>query len=137
MAAVLQTFTDLLERASVDEAYMDITDSVNKRLAAKHPITIDQLKNTHVVGSDITDFIHNFEYEHHLENNLKLCMGGIIVEEIRAAVLQKTGENIIIIKDVSLRVDYRGNYNIYGDRLTSQFVIYCSRNIPAGIIPKM
>ena len=32
VAAVLQTFTDLVERASIDEAYLDITDVVVKRL---------------------------------------------------------------------------------------------------------
>lgn len=31
VANVLQRFTPLLERASVDEAYLDITDVVNKR----------------------------------------------------------------------------------------------------------
>lgn len=33
VANVLQRFTPLLERASVDEAYLDITEEVNKRLA--------------------------------------------------------------------------------------------------------
>lgn len=32
VALVLQTFTPLLERASVDEAYLDITQNVNSRL---------------------------------------------------------------------------------------------------------
>lgn len=32
MAAVLQQFTTLVERASIDEAYLDITDIVVKRL---------------------------------------------------------------------------------------------------------
>lgn len=33
VAAVLQTFTPLMTRASVDEAYLDLTGSVNNRLA--------------------------------------------------------------------------------------------------------
>lgn len=33
VAAVLQTFTPLMTRASVDEAYLDLTESVNNRLA--------------------------------------------------------------------------------------------------------
>lgn len=33
VASVLQTFTPLMTRASVDEAYLDLTDSVNNRLA--------------------------------------------------------------------------------------------------------
>lgn len=32
VASVLQTYTSLLERASVDEAYLDITDQVLERL---------------------------------------------------------------------------------------------------------
>lgn len=32
IAAVLQTYTPLLERASVDEAYLDITQNVQDRL---------------------------------------------------------------------------------------------------------
>ncbi|GJQ77783.1 DNApol-eta [Trypoxylus dichotomus] len=91
VAAVLQTYTDLLERASVDEAYMDITSAVNERIACKHPITLDQLKNSHVVGYDIKDFVDSFKYEYHLESNFKLCVGGIIAEEVRAAVFRRTG----------------------------------------------
>ncbi|KAI4471397.1 dna polymerase eta [Holotrichia oblita] len=91
VAAVLQAYTPLLERASVDEAYMDITDAVNERLLNEHPITLEQLRNTHVVGCNTQDFLDSFKYEHHLESNLKLCMGGIITEEIRAAVFEKTG----------------------------------------------
>lgn len=33
VATVLQTFTELLERASVDEAYLDVTQSVRRRRA--------------------------------------------------------------------------------------------------------
>lgn len=33
VASVLQTFTPLMTRASVDEAYLDLTESVNNRLA--------------------------------------------------------------------------------------------------------
>lgn len=33
VAAVLQTFTPLMTRASVDEAYLDLTDGVNNRLS--------------------------------------------------------------------------------------------------------
>lgn len=33
VAAVLQTFTPLMTRASVDEAYLDLTERVNNRLS--------------------------------------------------------------------------------------------------------
>lgn len=39
VARVLQRFTPLLERASVDEAYMDITNLVNKRHEAMNDVS--------------------------------------------------------------------------------------------------
>lgn len=38
VAAILQTFTQLLTRASVDEAYMDITDLVQNRLVEMNQV---------------------------------------------------------------------------------------------------
>lgn len=43
VAAVLQTFTPLLTRASVDEAYMDITDLVQNRLVEMNQVMSDIL----------------------------------------------------------------------------------------------
>lgn len=40
VATVLQRFTHLLERASVDEAYLDITDAVNKRLKEMNDVSM-------------------------------------------------------------------------------------------------
>lgn len=39
VAAVLQTFTPLLERASVDEAYLDITQNVQDRLLEMNEVS--------------------------------------------------------------------------------------------------
>lgn len=39
VAAVLQTFTGLLERASVDEAYLDITEKVQSRLLEMNEVS--------------------------------------------------------------------------------------------------
>lgn len=96
VAEVLQTFTTLLERASVDEAYMDITESVEKRLAHMvHKLTINSLENTHVVGVETPDFLHNiYNNEFENESNLKLLIGAAIVEEVRAAVYERTGSYI-------------------------------------------
>ncbi|RZC39991.1 DNA polymerase eta [Asbolus verrucosus] len=55
-------------------------------------LTISNLKNTFVVGYDTADFLDiavvNREFS---ENNFKLAIGGLITEEIRRAVLEKTG----------------------------------------------
>lgn len=40
VAAVLQTFTPLLERASVDEAYLDITEKVQSRLLEMNEVSV-------------------------------------------------------------------------------------------------
>ncbi|XP_067643242.1 DNA polymerase eta [Eurosta solidaginis] len=54
VANVLQRFTPLLERASVDEAYLDITEAVNKRLenmnAGSFMLQPQGLVNTYAVG---------------------------------------------------------------------------------------
>lgn len=40
VAAVLQNFTPLLERASVDEAYLDITEKVQNRLLEMNEVSV-------------------------------------------------------------------------------------------------
>lgn len=93
VAGVLQTFTPLLERASVDEAYLDITDAVTERknMATKE-IQMAEIKNTHVVGCEPLEFLDSL-YNSGLcdDANLKLAYGAAIAEEIRALVLQRTG----------------------------------------------
>lgn len=92
VAKVLQSFTPLLERASVDEAYLDVTKNVISRLASGSKITTNEVKNTHTVGCDMVDFISNvYEGDLRDENNLRLLMGAVIAEEIRAAVYDQTG----------------------------------------------
>ncbi|CAL4120896.1 unnamed protein product, partial [Meganyctiphanes norvegica] len=78
---VLCEFSEVVERASIDEAYIDLTDSVEtriKNLAGKH-VSCDLLKNSWVVGYDqeegeearkngIQEWLHSiynsdFEYE--------------------------------------------------------------------------
>lgn len=41
VASVLQTYTPLLERASVDEAYLDITDKVLAKLKEMNDVCLD------------------------------------------------------------------------------------------------
>lgn len=65
-------------------------------------ISIDKLKNTYIVGCDTKDFLHNLTNQLEFsENNFKLCLGGIIAEEIRAEVFKQTGIfnifNIILV----------------------------------------
>ncbi|XP_063931236.1 DNA polymerase eta [Zophobas morio] len=93
VADVLATFTPLLQRASVDEAYLDITELVEKRISTDlNDLKVDNLTNTFIVGSDLNDFLHNINYSQEFSTgNLKLAMGGLITEEIRFEVFKKTG----------------------------------------------
>lgn len=98
MADVLQTYTNLLERASIDEAYLDITEEVKKRLEnGLQQIQIHKLQNTFVVGCDTKDFIAGLnENTDFSESNIKLAIGGIITEEIRTGIFKQTGRYVPI-----------------------------------------
>ena len=57
---VLCRFCKCVERASVDEAYLDLTEEVNERIesSVSHPselVSVEHLPNTHVVGFDPKD----------------------------------------------------------------------------------
>nr|CAH7757559.1 unnamed protein product [Callosobruchus chinensis] len=49
------------------------------------------MQNTFVVGYDTKEFIAMLNNHELSENNVKLAIGGLITEEIRAAVLERTG----------------------------------------------
>ncbi|XP_018578223.1 N-acetyltransferase eso1 [Anoplophora glabripennis] len=92
VADVLQIFTPILERASVDEAYLDITDVVQKKITEFSEVQLNNLQNTYVVGYDIQDFLYNVNKNRdYSESNYRLTLGGVIVEQIRAEVYKKTG----------------------------------------------
>ncbi|CAK1552634.1 unnamed protein product [Leptosia nina] len=100
VAEVLQKFTPLMERASIDEAYLDITIQVEERLKIINSETInaEMMPNTFILGyQSINEFISDiqnygqdcidFDYEH----TKRLLVGAVIVSEIRATVFQETG----------------------------------------------
>uniref|UniRef100_A0A182M3F2 DNA polymerase eta n=1 Tax=Anopheles culicifacies TaxID=139723 RepID=A0A182M3F2_9DIPT len=110
VADVLKSFTPLLERASIDEAYLDITERVLSRIRemneGKFQLLPEKLANTFAVGYDnIGEFVKKLsntfdagstenntpdrlEYK---KSDIKLLVGASIVNEIRAAVKEKTG----------------------------------------------
>lgn len=117
VAAVLHNYTPLLSRASVDEAYLDITEQVQARLLdmnqGKFSLQPNSLKNTFAVGyENIGEYVQIISEriskgaaatEHELANipaddrksyrksDLKLLIAASIVTEMRAAVKEKTG----------------------------------------------
>lgn len=42
----------VVERASVDEAYIDLTNKVQSMMSQETALTVDHLQNTYVVGTD-------------------------------------------------------------------------------------
>ncbi|KAK9881574.1 hypothetical protein WA026_016448 [Henosepilachna vigintioctopunctata] len=96
VALVLSSFVNVIERASVDEAYLDLTDSVKAELAKGiSNVPLEKLNTTHVVGCSTSDFISNItlnqDTDGFCEDDLLLAVGGVIVERIREAVLERTG----------------------------------------------
>ncbi|XP_073824283.1 DNA polymerase eta [Musca autumnalis] len=116
VALVLQRFTTVLQRASVDEAYLDITDVVNKRFAAMNDgsfiLKPQELIGTYAVGfpsigNFVTTITNDFlfpspeetmynkfpeeEIQTLRRSNIKLLVAASIASEIRAAVYKETG----------------------------------------------
>ncbi|XP_071792528.1 DNA polymerase eta-like [Asterias amurensis] len=118
---VLTTFSKCVERASIDEAYVDLTDVVHNRLEAlgRETVSVDMLPNTHVAGWDGKRKDEDGEEEKVEEDggtmdtlspedarrtgtlqwldqlrdiqDRRLAVAAVITEEMRAAVLQQTG----------------------------------------------
>ncbi|XP_071558599.1 DNA polymerase eta [Temnothorax nylanderi] len=104
---VIKKHCNVIERASVDEAYLDVTDIVDKRLAAsKIPPKelISSLANTYVVGySEVgknneeerrqglqTWILDSFKELHDVQAQ-RLAVAGVIIEEIRNSIYRETG----------------------------------------------
>ncbi|KAH8372355.1 hypothetical protein KR093_011193 [Drosophila rubida] len=117
VANVLQRFTQLLERASVDEAYLDITETVNQRVeqlqTGAFALKPQELVNCHAVGYDnIGEYVNKItnrfanpyvDDERYMlsydpndlpavrQSDLRLLIGACIAGEVRAAVKAETG----------------------------------------------
>ena len=92
---VLLTFKGaVVERASVDEAYLDITSMVQERMeSSRSRIEEDDIPNTYVVGVEDKDKFGEWLSEAAGDNrtdDLRLAAGAAIVEEMRKAVYEKT-----------------------------------------------
>ena len=97
---VLAKFGGILERASIDEAYLDISDVVDEelqRLISKgEHVTGSDVENTFVVGyksedKDTNSWIRLVYKESSLNvDDLRLLVGAKIIENIRAEILKDT-----------------------------------------------
>lgn len=111
--SVLAEFTDSLERASIDEAYMDLSKSVYYYLEkySIEDIALQTFKSSHLIGINNKEFLltntneeifkrditQNEIFQQYLnmllsnETNLHLAIGAIIVNNMRSYVKEKTG----------------------------------------------
>ncbi|XP_076280998.1 DNA polymerase eta [Lasioglossum baleicum] len=104
---VMKKHCSLIERASVDEAYLDITNIVEQRISTNFPTPEElaiQLSNTFVVGFSevgkndeeersrgLKSWMSNVFKELDDIQAQKLAVAGVIVEDLRADILAKTG----------------------------------------------
>ena len=104
---IFSEFTDIIERASVDEAFLDVSDLVTKRIKAygTDTITAERVPNTHVpgfkgqsseeigvkgCGSEDSGF-RKWLREEGGGEELPLTVGAMIANDIRREVLDRTG----------------------------------------------
>ncbi|XP_017013566.2 DNA polymerase eta [Drosophila takahashii] len=117
VANVLQRFTKLLERASVDEAYLDITETVSLRMqqmqSGAFALQPQELVNSFAVGyPNIGDYVNKItnrfanpymdderfqmSYDQNdlpavRQSDIRLLIGASVAGEVRAAVKKETG----------------------------------------------
>ncbi|XP_006860560.1 PREDICTED: DNA polymerase eta isoform X2 [Chrysochloris asiatica] len=101
----------VIERASIDEAYVDLTSAVQERLQKLQgqPISADLLPTTYIEGlphgfttaegtiqkeeirkQGLLQWLDNLQIGHTASPDLQLTVGAVIVEEMRAAIERQT-----------------------------------------------
>lgn len=105
---VLSEFSDCVERASIDEAYIDLTMAVEERLKSFSEESFSNLEENSILQTldkeaFNTNFVLGFESTESWlgmikdsemlmsQDDLKLAIGAEIVGKMREAVFQKTG----------------------------------------------
>ena len=87
----------VVERASIDEAYLDLTKLVEARLNTESKVDGGQVANTHLGGGKgeergqmMQEWLEEIQEEGGNPGDIRLALGAVIVEEIRAEVFAKT-----------------------------------------------
>lgn len=102
----------VIERASIDEAYVDLTSAVQERLQKLQgqPISADWLPTTYIEGlpqgpataegtvekeemrkQGLLQWLDSLQTDNTTSPDLQLTVGAVIVEEMRAAIERQTG----------------------------------------------
>ncbi|XP_043857009.1 DNA polymerase eta isoform X2 [Dromiciops gliroides] len=102
----------VMERSSIDEAYVDLTSAVQERLQKlqAQPITANSLASTYIQGfphgtralegpvqkdeireQGVIQWLESLSFDDSSSPDLQLTVGAVIVEEMRAAIEKHTG----------------------------------------------
>merc|ERR1711962_454545 len=90
---VFLQFGAIVERASIDEAYIDLTELVNARMTEMKRIESKDLPNTFVVGHEDNSedwLMETYDNAELRTENVRLAIGAAIIEEMRAEVYKQT-----------------------------------------------
>ncbi|CAH0492046.1 unnamed protein product [Peronospora farinosa] len=93
--SILSSMVSVIEKAGIDEAFMDVTDMAEKRLAQMTVFSSDFCQDP--ANHDTKVFCNAKEEEHTLQafpltdNERLLCIGAVISREIRQAIYSKLG----------------------------------------------
>jgi DNA polymerase eta len=96
---VLNANFKLVEKASIDEAYLDLTEDVQKLKEKKHELTIDDFSSTHLAAFTsktederkeiVNKWLNDCQFDD--ERNIDLALGAYLVEQIRTKIKEETG----------------------------------------------
>ncbi len=92
---ILAEFTNIIERASIDEAYLDVTELVSKRIETgdlRNFITADCVPNTLIPGVKGEDGgVGEWLQEEGHDQELVLAVGAMVANDVRRTVFERTG----------------------------------------------
>ena len=96
---IFSEFTDIIERASIDEAFLDVSELVAKRIEIcgleNSLITPESVPNTHVPGfkgeSSGGNCLADWLREEGSKSELLLTAGAMVANDIRREVFERTG----------------------------------------------
>ena len=96
---VLNANYKLVEKASIDEAYLDLTEDVQRLKETKPTFTVEDFPTTHLAGSTTKSEDERKErlnvwlkdQSSEDERNYDLVLGGYLVEQIRKKIKEETG----------------------------------------------
>ncbi|CAB3362860.1 Hypothetical predicted protein [Cloeon dipterum] len=101
---VICQFNCAVQRASVDEAFLDLTEAVDKRIGGETQVSADHLPSTHVVGFEsqlenkeegrseaVQEWLRKSDASSEDDHDYRLVVAAKMVEEMRKAIFTQTG----------------------------------------------